>query len=192
MFRRWFIKNDLPLLFILALLWGGHAALAEEVPAVNNPQEPISITSNKMTIKSLEDKIIFEGAVSIKKGDLTIEADRAEVFLSEKNGGASSKSSSSSLLMNPSAGGDREVSRIETMGNVDIQQGEKHAKAQKGVYDQKKDTIILTGEPEAWEKDYRVKGKVITLFIAENRSLVEGGSQVTLHSGVKELNLGNK
>lgn len=190
MFRRWFIKNDLPLLLILTFLCGSRFALAGEAPAVNSPQEPISITSNKMTIKSLEDKIIFEGAVSIKKGDLTIDADRAEVFMSERNTGGASKPPSS-LLMNPSADGDREVSRIETTGNVDIRQGEKHAKGQKGVYDQKKDTITLTGDPEAWENDYRVKGKVITLFIAENRSLVEG-SHVILHSGAKGLNLGTK
>lgn len=190
MFRRWFIKNHFFLLLILALLRAGRFASAGETPATHNPQEPISITSNKMTIKSLEDKIIFEGAVSIKKGDLTIEADRAEVFLSERNPAAPSKPPSS-VLKNPSTNGDREVSRIETEGNVDIRQGEKHAKAHKGIYDQEKETIILTGEPEAWEKEYRVKGKVITLFISENRSLVEG-SQVILHSGAKNLNLGNK
>lgn len=190
MFRRWFIKTGLFHLLVVAFLGGGGFALAGEIPAINNPQEPISITSNKMTIKSLEDKIIFEGKVFIKKGDLTIEADRAEVFLSERNAGTPSKPPSS-ILMNPSTKGDREVSRIETMGNVDIRQGEKQAKAQKGIYDQKKDTITLTGDAEAWEKDYRVKGKVITLFIAENRSLVEG-SQVIIHSGVKDLNLKSK
>jgi len=187
MFRRWFIKYGLSHLLILALLW--ESAFPGEIPVKNNPQEPISITSNKMTIKSLEDKIIFEGDVSIKKGDLTIEADRAEVFLAERS--ADSSKPSSSALMNPSTKGEREVSRIETTGNVDIRQGEKQAKAQKGIYDQKKETITLTGDAEAWEKDYRVKGKVITLFIAENRSLVEG-SQVIIHSGVKDLNLRTK
>lgn len=190
MFRRWFIKHALFYLLIIAPLDGSGFVLAGEIPVTNNPQEPISITSNKMTIKSLEDKIIFEGDVSIKKGDLTIEADRAEVFLAERSAGNPSKPSSS-VLMNPSTKGEREVSRIETTGNVDIQQGEKHAKAQKGIYDQKKETITLTGDAEAWEKDYHVKGKVITLFIAENRSLVEG-SQVIIHSGAKDLNLRNK
>lgn len=181
MFRRWFIKYILSLLLVIASFAGSGFTRAGEIPGKNSPQEPISITSNKMTIKSLEDKIIFEGAVFIKKGDLTIKADHAEVFMSE----------SSSLLIDPAAKEKREVSRIETTGNVDIRQGEKYAKAEKGVYDQKEETITLTGGAEAWEKEYRVKGKVITLFIAENRSLVEG-SQVIIHSGVKDLNLGNK
>ncbi len=181
MFRRWFIKYVFSPLLLIELLGGSGFSVAGEIPVKNNPQEPISITSNKMTIKSLEDKIIFEGEVFIKKGDLTIKADHAEIFMSE----------SSSLLIDPSAQEKREVSRIETSGNVDIRQGEKHAKAEKGIYDQKKETITLTGDAEAWEKEYRVKGKVITLFIAENRSLVEG-SQVIIHSGVSDLNLGKK
>jgi lipopolysaccharide export system protein LptA len=190
MFRRWFIKWSLSYLLVVGIIGGSGFARAGEIPTIDHPQEPISITSNKMTIKSLEDKIIFEGEVFIKRGDLTIEADRAEVFLSERNM-ENRPTPPSSVLMDPSTKGEREVSRIETSGNVDIRQGEKHAKAQKGVYDQKRETITLTGDAEAWEKDYRVKGKVITLFIAENRSLVEG-SQVIIHSGVKDLNLGNK
>jgi|SRR5579884_1467163 len=192
MFRRWFVKNNLLVLLVAAFLGYGTLAVAEEVaekgPATSNPHEPISITSNKMTMKSLENKIIFEGAVYIKKGDLIIQSDRADVFMSDRNSGGSSKAPS--MFLNQSANGDREVSRIETIGNVNIQQGEKHAKGQKGVYDQKEDTIVLTGDPEVWEPDYRVKGRIITLFISENRSLVEG-SQTVLHSGAKDLNLGN-
>lgn len=166
---------------------------AGEIPAKDNTLDPVSITSNKMTIKNQENKIIFEGNVFIKKGDLTIHSDRAEVFLAEQQGGGGS-SKTPSLFENPTAKGGKDISRIEAFGNVDIQQGDKHAKAQKGVYDQKKDTIILTGDPnpEAWENDYRVKGKMITLYIAENRSVVEGGSQVLIQSGAKNLNLGTK
>ncbi len=158
--------------------------MAADRPLPNPSADPISITSNKMTVKSLEDIIIFEGNVFIRKGDLKITADRAEVFLTQKKPDQSK--SSSSLLTGPGSKGDKDVSRIETWGNVDVQQGTKHAKAQKGVYDKNKEEIILTGDPEAWENDYRVKGKVITLFIAENRSLIEG-SEVIIHPGADQL-----
>jgi lipopolysaccharide export system protein LptA len=69
---------------------------------------------------------------------------------------------------------------------VNVQQGDKHATAQKGVYDKRKEEIVLTGEPEAWENDYRVKGRVITFLIAQNRSLVEG-SQVVIQPGAGQL-----
>jgi lipopolysaccharide export system protein LptA len=153
--------------------------MAADKPALAQPEDPVSITSNKMTVKSLEDLIIFEGNVFIKKGDLKIHSDRAEVFLAPKRPGQQKPSPS---LLGPEAKGDKDVSRIEATGHVDVQQGTKHAKAEKGVYDKNKDQITLTGSPEAWENDYHVKGKVITLFIAENRSLVEG-SQVVIQSG---------
>lgn len=189
MSKPWFIKKSIFLFFFFYPLCRLATSFAADAPRPNQPDEPISITSNKMTVKSLEDKIVFEGNVSIKKGDLTIGSDRAEVFLKEKDSNQS-KSPSSSILT-PGSGAEKEVFRIETSGNVDIQQGDKHAKAQKAVYDKKREEIVLTGEPEAWEKDYRVKGKVITLFIAENRSLVEG-SHVVIQPGNGKLKLGSK
>ena len=158
--------------------------MAADKPPSNHPNDPVSITSDKMTVKSLEDLIIFEGNVFITKGDLKIRSDRAEVFLTQKNPDQQKPSSS---LLSPEAKGDKDVSRIETIGHVDVEQGTKHAKAQKGVYDKNKDQITLTGSPEAWENDYHVKGTVITFFIAENRSLVEGSTEVVIQSGAGPL-----
>jgi len=188
MCRRGFIKIYAFFLLVLYPLYGSAMLMAADKPPPSQPDDPISITSNKMTVKSLEDIIIFEGNVFIKKGDLKIGADRAEVFFSQKK---SDQQKSSSLLTTPGAKGDKDVSRIETTGNVDVQQGTKHAKAQKGVYDKSKEEITLTGDPEAWENDYRVKGKVITFFIAENRSLIEG-SQVVIQPGSGQLKLKGK
>lgn len=179
MCRRGSTKRFLFFLLIAYPLYWAAMLMAADKPAPGHPDEPVSITSNKMTVKSLDDLIIFEGNVFIKKGDLKIHSDRAEVFLTPK---APDQQKPSSSLLSPEAKGDKDVSRIETTGNVDVEQGTKHAKAQKGVYDKNKDQITLTGSPEAWENDYHVKGKVITFFIAENRSLVEG-SQVVIQSG---------
>jgi lipopolysaccharide export system protein LptA len=38
----------------------------------------------------------------------------------------------------------------------------------------------LTGDPVAWERGTRVSGKQITIFMAEERSVVEGGSHVRI------------
>jgi lipopolysaccharide export system protein LptA len=189
MCRRGFIKLYAFLLLVSYPLYWATTLVAADMPAPDPSNDPISITSNKMMVKSLEDIIIFEGNVFIKKGDLKILADRAEVFLTQKK--TDQPKSSSSLLTGSGARGDREVSRIETSGNVDVQQGNKHAKAQKGTYDKSKEQIILTGEAEAWENDFRVKGRVITLFIAENRSLIEG-SEVVIRPGSDQLKLKGK
>jgi lipopolysaccharide export system protein LptA len=40
--------------------------------------------------------------------------------------------------------------------------------------------VVLTGEPVAWERGTRVSGKQITIFLAEERSVVEGGSHLRI------------
>jgi lipopolysaccharide export system protein LptA len=48
------------------------------------------------------------------------------------------------------------------------------------VYYQSEEKIVLTGNPVAWDKGTRVSGKQITMFLAEDRSVVEGGSHVRI------------
>jgi len=38
----------------------------------------------------------------------------------------------------------------------------------------------LTGDPVAWQKGTRVTGQKITMYLAEDRSVVEGGSKVLI------------
>lgn len=194
MFKRQSIRS-LALFLLFLLFLEVRVSALDVIPSKDkSKEEPVSITSNRMTVRSQEDKIVFEGNVFIKKGTLKIKADRAEIFLAEKKSGEGESKplkSSASLLKDPASKGEKEVSRIEATGNVDLQQDEKHAKAQKGVYDQKKNEVVLTGEPEAWENDYRVKGKVITFFLNENRSVVEG-SEVVIRSKPSDLKLKGK
>lgn len=147
---------------------------AVETPVLDKPNVPITIRSEKMTLKNLENKIIFEGNVLITREDMTINADRAEVLLSE------SKGQSSSVLEGSNDG--RGVRRITTSGNVRIVRGTQRAKAEKGVYERGKEVFILTGNPEVWDNDFHVKGKVITFYIDEERTVVSD-SKAVIYNG---------
>ncbi len=114
---------------------------------------PLSISSDNITVKGLENKISFEGAVSIKKGDMTILAGQADVFLSTQE--------------------TKEITRIELSDAVDLKQGSRHVLAQNGVYDAQRGEIIFSGKAEMWEKGYYVKGKVITLSLTQKRTVME-------------------
>ncbi|NJL16682.1 MAG: OstA-like protein, partial [Nitrospira sp.] len=50
----------------------------------------------------------------------------------------------------------------------------------KAVYFVDGEKVVLTGDPVAWERGTRVSGKQITIFLAEERSVVEGGSHVRI------------
>lgn len=152
----------------------GMQVSAAEIPVSEKPNVPISIRSEKMTLKNLENKIIFEGAVLITREEMTINADRAEVLLSESKGESQSKLAGSN--------DGREVKRITTFGNVRIVRGSQKAKADKGVYERAKAVFILTGNPEVWDNDFHVKGEVITFFIDEERTLVSQ-SQAVIYNG---------
>ncbi|MFQ5580145.1 MAG: LptA/OstA family protein [Nitrospiria bacterium] len=181
-FRECFLLA-LPLLF-LGLT---EVLAAEEGKGSAGDNEPVSISASKMVVQGLENKITFEGNVLIKRGDLKIKAGLAEVFFKEKEAGNPLKSSSS-LLLEGAAQGGKEISRIVVSGDVDIRQGVRRAKAEKGRYDKEKERITLTGHPEAWENDYHVKGEMITFFLAENRTLVSE-SELVIRSESGELGL---
>jgi lipopolysaccharide export system protein LptA len=77
----------------------------------------------------------------------------------------------------------RSVSRVEATGDahrVTIKYENGNATCQKAVYFVDGEKIVLTGDPVAWEKGTRVSGKQITIFLAEERSVVEGGSHVRI------------
>ncbi|MBI3358685.1 MAG: hypothetical protein HY201_01045 [Nitrospirae bacterium] len=130
--------------------------------------EPLAISSEKMTLKGQEDKVLFEGAVLIQKGDIKITAGRVEVLLADKD---PAKSEALSALSTEEG---KEIVQIEMMGEVEVRQGDRRVLAQKGSYNTKGGQIVLTGNPEMWEKGYHVQGRMIRLSLTEKRSFVEG------------------
>lgn len=176
--RRGFNKKYLVILFLIPFIFENYLYSAElEVPKKSSGS--ILITSERMILKNLQDKIIFEGTVIIRNEDLVIESERAEVFMAKSG-------SSPSLL--PGSDEEKQVSKIIASGNVRIKKGRQHAKAERGVYDREKEIIVLTGHPEVWEDGYQVKGKVITFFMAEERTLVIE-SEVVIHQGSQGTNI---
>lgn len=116
----------------------------------------------------------------MKKGDLTIHADRAEVFFAPKESLNETSRSTAGLLEPDADLGQNSISVIHVMGNVTVEQAEKKAQSQEAYYYQNEEKVVLTGEPVIWEKDYQVKGTRMTIFLREDRSVVEG-SKVMIH-----------
>jgi lipopolysaccharide export system protein LptA len=55
----------------------------------------------------------------------------------------------------------------------------------KAVYLADSETMTLTENPVAWEKGTRVSGKKITMYLKEDRSVVEGGSHLRMEDEEK-------
>lgn len=164
--------------------------------SVEAPGVPTTITSKKMTVRNQDSQAVFEGMVVLTRGPLVVHSDKMVVsFHSRKrdliqpsSNGANHEepaqnvsspkgSSATSTISN------RSVSRIEATADVHpvkIEYENGNATCQKAVYFVEGDKVVLTGGPVAWERGTRVSGKQITIFLAEERSVVEGGSHLRI------------
>lgn len=163
---------------------------------VEAPGVPTTITSQKMTVRNQDSQAIFEETVVLTRGPLIVHSDKMVVSFNPRNHDPllpsgdgmgqheSVRNSSSPTGHNTgSAMSNRSVNRVEATGRahrVKIKYENGNATCQKAVYFVDGEKIVLTGDPVAWEKGTRVSGKQITIFLAEERSVVEGGSHVRI------------
>lgn len=168
-------------LVCLVGVWGGAVSIASGVALSDQADLPLLITSEKVTIQSRKNHLHFEGNVVLTKGDLRMASDSAELFSVPKSLQETRRTPVQNApvpWVAPAEKGGRDVHRIEVVGRVRIDQGERHARAQKGVYDKTAGTVVLTGDAEAWDGQYHIQGERITFVITEEKFLVEKGHLV--------------
>ena len=178
-------------LLLLNLFPFGMASLSESADAAlpkGGVDQAVStiITAKKMTVKN---QAVFEGAVVLTRGSLVVYSDHMVVMFRTQDSPASENKKEPEPVKGaaPSKGPDavpavsnRSVSRIEATGRVKIEKDSGSATCEKAIYYHDGDKIVLTGDPVAWDKGTRVSGKQITMFLAEDRSVVEGGTHVRI------------
>ena len=146
--------------------------------------ESLTITSREMTVKGLENIAIFDGDVVMKKGDVTLTADHAEVIFGPKKSNEGSSPSALGFFAPDSKSDQIEISIIYATGNVRLLQADKVGEADEAIYYHDEGKVVMTGEPSFSEKDYQVSGTRITVFLHEDRSVVEG-SKVRVRPGTE-------
>ena len=133
------------------------------------------ITSNTMTASSEKNQAIFRGNVKMVQQELVVHSDIMIVYFKESNGSAPSQAGPL-----PSQKSGKEIRFIEAKGNVKIAKGESRATCQRAIYDKQAEKVILRGSPVAWQAGTRISGPKMTMFLKENRSVVEGGTRVII------------
>jgi len=79
----------------------------------------------------------------------------------------------------------KEINYIEAKGQVRIEKGESRATSQHALYYKAEEKVVLTGSPVAWQTGTRISGPKMTMFLKENRSVVEGGTRVIIEGSEK-------
>jgi lipopolysaccharide export system protein LptA len=165
----------LPLLWIMLLVC---PAAAEEVKKPQGSpleqlmvkEKPIQITSDKMEVSQKQGTIVFDGHVVAQQENLTMTGKKLIVFaVRETPKGRKGDGDQGGVL-------DR-LDRIEVIGDVKITQGDKLATCDKAVYYRQSQKIVLSGNPQVSQGKDMLNGRLITLYLLEERSVIEGGGQ---------------
>lgn len=155
-------------LFLVALVAGMAGAQAPRPaapaakPAAAPPKkddnsQPVTVDADKMDRFGKESLIIFTGNVVARQNNSVQYADRMEVYLDEK--------------------GDRIVRTVSTGSVRIITKDCKTGTAKRVEYFDLEQRMVLIGNARVWQEDNVVTGDTITIFMSQDRSLVQSGKQ---------------
>lgn len=145
------------LLALLALAaWSPSPQAAEKKGARAEGQGnlPIEITADRLLADSGKETVTFEGNVRAVQGEVTLFSDR----LFAEYGGAG-----------------RSVEKVTAEGSVRVIYAGKEARADRAVFFNQEQRIVLSGGAGLVQGEDSLKGDTVTIFLQENRSVVTGG-----------------
>ncbi len=140
------------------------APVAAQLPNVEKPAKPkpdsgffslskaISINADSMEYDNRANMAKFKGNVVARQDDIVMFATTMHVYYSEGGG----------------------LARVEAQGNVRVVQGDRIATGSSIVFNNATQTIVATGNPRVWQGDNVVHGRTITVYLKEERTVVEG------------------
>jgi lipopolysaccharide export system protein LptA len=118
---------------------------------------PVTVDADQLENLQKEGLVVFTGNVVATQNSSTQYADRMEVYLDDK--------------------GNRIVRTVST-GNVRIITRDcRTGTAKRAEYYDAEQRVVLIGNARVWRDDNVVTGERITIYLAEDRSVVEGGQQ---------------
>jgi len=123
----------------------------------DDPKQPVTVDADKMERFGKESLVVFTGNVVARQDNSVQYADRLEVYLDEK--------------------GNR-ILRTVSRGNVRLVTKDcKTATAQRVEYFELQKLVRLIGDARVWEEDNVVTGDTIDMYLSEDRSVVQAGTQ---------------
>lgn len=138
---------------------------AEGKAAAKAAGEPVVVTARTLTADNKKKVVVYKDDVVVKRGDITLHADTVSIKLAP----ADRPAEGASDVFNRGGG----VDTIEAAGRVRIIQGDRTATADKAVFYNTEDRIVMTGSPRVWEGGNVLTGTKVVYDIKEDTFTVE-------------------
>lgn len=143
----------------------GAKTLSDEI--TTGDDEKIVISSKVLEVDNVKKIVTFGGGVQAVRGDFTIDCDEMIVYY---QGLSNMKETTGDTKAR--------IDKIIAMGNVRVIRARGGmATAEKGVFFESEDKVVLTGNPVVKRGEDFVQGDRITIFLNEDRSLVESSGE---------------
>ncbi|MEK7702199.1 MAG: lipopolysaccharide transport periplasmic protein LptA [candidate division NC10 bacterium] len=148
----------------LALSPAAAGAQAPAKPSAGGPAkakddrgQPLTVDADRMERFGKESLVVFTGNVVARQNNSVQYADRMEVYLDER--------------------GDRVLRTISTGSIRIITRDCRTATAKRAEYFDLEQRVVLSGNARVWQDDNVVSGDTITIYLSQDRSVVQGGTQ---------------
>jgi lipopolysaccharide export system protein LptA len=134
---------------------------ATQTPAKSQERDdrsqPVTVDADRMERFGKQSLVVFTGNVVARQNGSVQYTDRMEVYLDEK--------------------GDR-ILRTVSIGGVRIITSDcRTGTALRAEYYDPDQRVVLIGNARVWQEDNVVSGDTITIFLSQDRSVVQGGTQ---------------
>ena len=132
------------------------APAAPKSTAAQDRSQPVTVDADQLVSDQKQGLVIFTGNVVARHNNSIQYADRMEVYLDEKG---------DKVLRTVSTGTVRIITRDCRTGT-----------ARRAEYYDAEQRVVLIGDARVWQEENVVTGERITIFLAEDRSMVESGA----------------
>lgn len=121
-------------------------------------REPIYIQADGLEFDYHAKRVVYRGSVVVTQGDVAINSDVLTITYEDGSGG-------------------QRLKEAVATGNVIFTKGNRQARGEKAVFDEKSRTVTLSGNAVVHDGPSQVEGETIVVFLDEDRLKVMGGKE---------------
>src|SRR5215475_10828622 len=162
---------------VAAAVLAGVGALAQQGPSnplqgfSSNRDKPVNIKAASLEVRDKEKFATFSGDVHVVQGDTDMRCKTLVVFYED----TSKDAKDAVKAAQPGPAGTNQIRRMEARGNVVVTQKDQIATGERGDFDMRTNTVVLSGKVVVTKGQDVLRGERLIVNLTDGVSRMEGG-----------------